>query len=52
MSLKKSLKSWKGQNLVEYLLLSLIIASLSMVLVGKVRPFFTSFVYSCTGAIQ
>lgn len=64
MKLKKSLKSQKGQSprrgqgprrgqsTVEYLLLFLIVAVLSVTLAGKAPSFFSSFVSSCTGAMQ
>jgi hypothetical protein len=52
MNLKKSLKSRLGQSVVEYLLLFLIVAVLSVTLVGKVPVMFSSFVSQCMGMMQ
>ena len=52
MGLKKCLKSRKSQSLVEYLLLFLVVAVLSVALVKAVPTYFSSYVYSCTGAMQ
>jgi len=52
MRFTKSLKSRKGQSLVEYLLLFLIVAVLSVALVKAVPTYFSGYVTSCTGAMQ